>query len=171
MQSTLRELVERRVPLGKLSSTGFYSVRCQVCSDHSERAGFKFDGDEVGYSCFNCGTKARSKDNVSASMRKILHAFGVTDNEILTVTGSLFFNHGGLVPNKVPVPVPVKIAPLDVEHELKRLRTKNYEYATDRLPPPQDFNPIKLAALQADYPQMVITWDGYSLIFTPSSLN
>lgn len=94
-QLLLRDLIESKIHLGKLSAKGFRHVRCAKCNDHSERAGFLFDGDVVVYNCFNCQTKAKHEEHSSAmsgNMRYVLKAFGVTDNEIDEVLGTAFFN-------------------------------------------------------------------------------
>jgi 5S rRNA maturation endonuclease (ribonuclease M5) len=57
--------------------------------------GIKFDGNEIGFNCFNCSIKARYDLNdgrISKTLRKILHDFGIVDSEINQVVGSSFFN-------------------------------------------------------------------------------
>lgn len=90
---SLQELIEERVPLGRESATGFRAVRCAACNDHSERAGFKFGGDETGYSCFNCGRKARhtAGKRLSRAFREVLAAFGLSDSAMDEVTAGAFF--------------------------------------------------------------------------------
>ena len=90
----LRDLIENHIHLGRESSTGFRALRCQVCNDHSERAGFKFDGEAVIYSCFNCHTKAvyeEGNTDMSRTMRRVLEAHGITREQINEVVGSAFF--------------------------------------------------------------------------------
>lgn len=66
---------------------GFYPVLCKICNDHGNkglRAGFKFEGDSVGYNCFNCGHKALynpEDEKISHNMEKILNAFNIPDDE------------------------------------------------------------------------------------------
>jgi hypothetical protein len=94
-QKLLRDLIETQVHLGQESSTGFRAVRCASCNDHSERAGFKFDGETVGYSCFNCAAKFRYEEGsgkLGRSAKRILEAFGISQNQLNEVTGSSFFN-------------------------------------------------------------------------------
>ena len=94
-QASIADVIHQHVHLGRLSSTGFYAVRCAVCNDHSERAGFKLDGDEVGYSCFNCHTRFRYEEGsgkYSRSMKEVLRAFGVPDEALQEVSATLFFN-------------------------------------------------------------------------------
>lgn len=92
-QQTLQELIERKVVLGKQSAKGFRALRCQVCHDHSERAGFRFDGMEIQYNCFNCGSKfhfTEGDTSVSKNARRILECYGITREELNEVTGSSF---------------------------------------------------------------------------------
>ena len=93
-QKLLRDLIEENIHLGRESSTGFRTLRCQVCNDHSERAGFKFDGDTIGYSCFNCGTKFRYEENsgkLGKHARRVLEAFGITRQQLDEIVGAAFF--------------------------------------------------------------------------------
>lgn len=80
--------------MGRESATGFRQLRCQVCNDHSERAGFKFDGSIVGYNCFNCTAKFTFEEGstrIGKNTRYILECFGITREEINEVIGSSFF--------------------------------------------------------------------------------
>lgn len=93
-QKTLQELIEAKIHLGRESSTGFRAIRCEVCHDHSERAGFKFDGSVVGYNCFNCGAKFTFEEgstDMGKGTRRILESYGITREEINEVLGSSFF--------------------------------------------------------------------------------
>lgn len=93
-EKLLKDLIEERVPLGRMAATGFRALRCLSCNDHSERAGFKLDGDVVIYSCFNCGLKALYEEGsgkVSRSLRKILQQYGISTQDIDEVIGSAFF--------------------------------------------------------------------------------
>lgn len=84
---TLQEVIRNAVWLpARSNSRGFYSVLCKVCNDHGRkgpRAGFKFDGDVVGYNCFNCGHAAKfdpsTDDEMSPKMREVLSAFGIPE--------------------------------------------------------------------------------------------
>jgi len=92
----LESLIRRYIILGKLSPKGFHIVKCQVCNDYQERGGFKFEGESVGYSCFNCSVKARydpekSRHSISESMKSVLIAFGVPEDEIKKTISLRFF--------------------------------------------------------------------------------
>ena len=132
-QKLLRELIEENIHLGRESATGFRALRCQVCNDHSERAGFKFDGDTVGYSCFNCGAKFRYEENsgkLGREARRVLEAFGITRTQLDEVIGSSFFKRsaepktitldalkGPQIKLHTPeVPLPPKSYPLGAAH-------------------------------------------------------
>ena len=93
-QKTLQELIEQKVVLGKESAKGFRALRCQVCNDHSERAGFKFNGSEVRYNCFNCQARfvfTEGDTSFTKNARRILECYGITRDELNEVTGSSFF--------------------------------------------------------------------------------
>lgn len=90
----LTDLIQSKINLGKESRTGFFQVICAVCNDHSERGGFKFDGDSVGFSCFNCGAKFRHEEGTgkfSRDARRILEAFGISDDDLSHISNSIFF--------------------------------------------------------------------------------
>lgn len=94
-QKLLRDLIEEHIHLGRESSKGFRAVRCQVCHDHSERGGWKFDGDTVGYNCFNCQARMvyeEGSGKLSRDARRVLEAFGFTREQLNEVTASAFFN-------------------------------------------------------------------------------
>jgi hypothetical protein len=94
-QKSLADIIQQRVSLGKLSSTGFYNLRCPVCNDHSERGGFKFDGDTTGYSCWNCSARFRYEEGtgkLSRNAKEILEAFGISREDLRELTSSIFLN-------------------------------------------------------------------------------
>lgn len=68
------------------NSKGFWPVLCRVCNDHGKkgkRAGFKFEGSNVGYNCFNCGHSARFDSTTDVTMSKdmitVLSAWGIPE--------------------------------------------------------------------------------------------
>lgn len=92
-QKTLASIIQERVVLGSISPTGFYNLRCPVCHDHSERGGFKFDGDTTGYSCWNCQSKFKYEEGtgkLSKNAKDILEAFGITREVLRELTSSIF---------------------------------------------------------------------------------
>lgn len=90
----LENLIRDRVHFTRVAGTGFHHCVCEVCHDHSDRGGFKFDGDEVGYNCFNCGAAGKYTENsgeLSRKFRKILNAFSIENEEIDKILGKAFF--------------------------------------------------------------------------------
>lgn len=152
----LSDLIEEHIHLGKESSTGFRALRCAVCNDHSERAGFKFDGDTIGYNCFNCGSKFVYEENsgeLGKHARRILEAFGITKQQLDEVTGSAFFVKanepktitmealkGPQIKLHTPeVPLPPKTYPLGAEHN-EALQIPLVEYLLSRKLDPISLN-------------------------------
>lgn len=93
----LEDIIRTHIHFPKREHNGWNHILCKVCNDHGRkglRAGFKFEGDTVGYNCFNCGTKAKfdpsSDEEISDDMHKVLHAFGVSDDELKELEFSLF---------------------------------------------------------------------------------
>lgn len=95
---TLENVIRKYAPIsGVPNSRGWWSTLCQVCHDHGKkglRAAFKFEGEAVGYNCFNCGhTAVYDPDNpyidkhgkkhytFSENMEKTLLAFGIPESE------------------------------------------------------------------------------------------
>lgn len=91
----IKELIESKVVLKRTRGNGYHPFRCQVCNDHSERAGFKFELDSVFYNCFNCAISGSFKDGttkLTQNMRKILHSIGVSNQEINSLLSVGFFS-------------------------------------------------------------------------------
>jgi len=96
-QAYLGDLIRDRVPLGRLSGTGFHEQRCAMCHDHSARAGWKIEPDSVFYNCYNCGFKAWYEEgtgNFNRWMKELCRANGITDAELQAIGATLFFNKG-----------------------------------------------------------------------------
>lgn len=89
MQVTLEDIIRQYVKIpARANGQGFYSVLCKVCHDHGRkglRAGFKFDGNAVGYNCFNCGHTAvydpAEDQYMPNKMKTVLSAFGIPEVE------------------------------------------------------------------------------------------
>lgn len=93
-QLRLGDLIHERISLRPLS-TGWETTKCPVCNDYKERGSFLFDGEEIRYSCFNCGIRTKFDEfsgKVSKNFRKTLNAFGIEDSEISAVVNTAFFN-------------------------------------------------------------------------------
>ena len=90
---SLADIIQRKLYLGPANARGFHEVKCEVCHDHSVRAGFRFDGDTVGYHCWNCGSKARYEERsgkLSRNFKQILAAFGITKEDLQQLRSSIF---------------------------------------------------------------------------------
>jgi hypothetical protein len=94
MTETMSDLIHKHVRLGKLSSTGFYALRCPICHDYTERAGWKIEHGKVGYNCFNCsfGTVYKDSDGILTNKFKtLLDALHVPYDAIEEVNAKRFF--------------------------------------------------------------------------------
>lgn len=85
---SLEEIIRNNVHLGRPNPQGWCPVLCKVCHDHGKkgpRAAFKFEGETVGYHCFNCGHSTVYDPSTSRSMPHkmvaVLDAFGIPDSE------------------------------------------------------------------------------------------
>jgi len=92
----LEALIRRYVVLGPRSTTGFETVKCAVCNDYKVRGGFKFEGDSVFYSCFNCSCKAgydptEERHSIKQKMKEVLLSFGIPEAEIIQIVSFNFF--------------------------------------------------------------------------------
>lgn len=84
---TLQEIIRHHIQLRE-TTNGWYQVLCKVCNDHGRkglRAGFRFDGDTVGYNCFNCGHTASFNPEENRTMPQkmvtVLDAFSVPKDD------------------------------------------------------------------------------------------
>lgn len=90
---SLEEVIRQYIPIPAMpTNQGWYRVLCRKCMDHGrkgKRAGFRFDGDVVGYHCFNCGANPKydphEQTKVSKQMEEVLTAFGVPPEELNAV--------------------------------------------------------------------------------------
>ena len=93
-QQKLEDLILESIHLRPIS-TGWHVCKCQLCQDYKDRSGFKFDGGQVGFNCWNCGKTSKYEEfsgEISKSMRRILNSFGIDDTAISAVVNSAFFN-------------------------------------------------------------------------------
>lgn len=93
-KTTLQSLIEKNVPW-PAGKTDWIVGKCPLCNDYKVRAGFKFDGEQVRYNCWNCSTSPSYTEfsgRMSKKFRNVLHAFNIDDDEINTVVNTpLFF--------------------------------------------------------------------------------
>lgn len=93
----IEEVVKSHVAFSSYSASDWNSVYCAVCGDGSRkqgpRGGWKFDGDNCRYNCFNCGISgAFTPDNditMSNNMKIIFESFGIPKREY----GRILFKH------------------------------------------------------------------------------
>ena len=93
----LESIIKSHVLLPPPASSGWCSVRCQVCNDHKgkRRGGWKFDHDSVGYHCFNCGAKFvvdQETTKLSNETLRILDSYGIGSDELGQLKLSLLTN-------------------------------------------------------------------------------
>ncbi|MEM2159638.1 MAG: hypothetical protein QXN55_01635 [Candidatus Nitrosotenuis sp.] len=84
--TALEQLIRDHVLLGKESSKGFHPLKCPLCNDYKERAGFKFSENSVGYHCFNCSAKLIYNDGdieLSHKFAKLLKELDVPNFELV----------------------------------------------------------------------------------------
>lgn len=93
-QLLMSDLIKERLHFDLVDARGFHCLKCQVCNDYKIRAGFKFDGDHIGYNCWNCGTTFMYEEGseLSKKARRVLNSFGLDDTELSNVVNSAFFN-------------------------------------------------------------------------------
>ena len=96
MSNNLESLIRQYVLLGPISAKGFEVIKCAVCNDYQTRGGFKFDGDSVFYSCFNCQCKAgynveKNKHSITKKFKDVLIAFGIPESDIIKTVSFNFF--------------------------------------------------------------------------------
>lgn len=92
---SLQSLITEKITLGKISNTGYHTIKCECCHDYKMRGGFKFEDGLVYYACFNCGLKPIYTENsgvMSKTFRKVLKDFGITDPEIDGIINLAFYN-------------------------------------------------------------------------------
>lgn len=111
-QAYLGDLIQERIVLGKLSGTGFYEQRCQLCNDHSPRAGWRIEPHEVFYNCYNCHFHASYEEGTgkfSRWMKEVCRANGITDTDLQAITASLFFNKAEKTDKEITLEVLTKV--------------------------------------------------------------
>lgn len=89
MSTDLESVIRQHISLSsRRNSRGWFSVVCKVCDDHGrkgKRAGFHFEGQRVGYNCFNCGHVAvydpSEHQGLSKNMQQVMDVFGVPKEE------------------------------------------------------------------------------------------
>lgn len=85
---TLEEIIRNHIHLGRPNPQGWCPVLCKVCHDHGKkgpRAAFKFEGETVGYHCFNCGHSTgydpEKHRSMPRKMLEVFEAFAIPDSD------------------------------------------------------------------------------------------
>lgn len=86
---TIEEVVKKYVAFPHGTRNGWHPVYCEVCGDGSRtkgpRGGWKFEGEDAGYNCFNCGVHGsftpEEEYPMSKDMKNILRSFGIPKKE------------------------------------------------------------------------------------------
>lgn len=86
---TIEEVVKKYVPFTHGARNDWNLVYCEVCGDGARekgpRGGWKFDGEDAGYNCFNCGAHGsftpEEEYPMSKDMKHILLSFGIPKKE------------------------------------------------------------------------------------------
>lgn len=96
----LEALIRQHVKLGRPNGAGFEQCVCADCDDYKERGAFKFEGDVIGYNCFNCGLKLKF-DNTefkrpSGRFIKMLEAFGIPEDVVKALVAKHLISSGSL---------------------------------------------------------------------------
>lgn len=86
---SLQDIIRQHIQLpARPNGRGFFGVLCKICNDHGKkgkRAGFKFEGEAVGYNCFNCGHGAgydpEKHETMPRDMVEVLSAFHIAETD------------------------------------------------------------------------------------------
>jgi hypothetical protein len=135
--ATLQEIIRQNIRLpNRANGRGFYAVLCKVCHDHGKkgpRAGFKFEGDTVGYNCFNCGHSAifdpREHRTMPKKMAEVLSAFGIAQSDWNQVLFTALVNeHNGVTRDAVSTFVSIEPDKIPFATFFQRLEDNDNEW-------------------------------------------
>lgn len=158
---TLEDVIRTHIHLEPTDSRGWCKVLCRVCKDHGrkgKRAGFKFEGDVVGYNSFNCahaaGYDPSEHDTMPDKMAVVLNAFGVPKDAVGEVVFGYFMNkpqHHDKTRtashDPTPLPVPSFFEPLDdIDDDLHQAAI----WYTETQRGITDWQPLKLMVARGD---------------------
>lgn len=85
--TTLRQIIEQHLPSSaRTNHKGWCNVVCRICNDHGNkgaRAAFRWNGDAVGYNCFNCNHATKfdpdTDDHMPPKMIELFKAYDIPD--------------------------------------------------------------------------------------------
>lgn len=105
----LEEVIRQYIELDPTTGTGWNPVLCKVCNDRGhkgKRAGFRFDGDNVAYHCFNCGHSTvydhENHTSMPTKMIQVLNDFGIPEQEWQSVLFSSLANKNNNLSKQLP---------------------------------------------------------------------
>lgn len=87
---TIEDVLRRHLTFSSVSTSGYHRLYCEVCGDgegrlKGPRGGWRFEGEYVDYSCFNCNIKGNFDPTreipYSREMWKIFDAFNIPRGE------------------------------------------------------------------------------------------
>lgn len=115
-----RSFVNQYFPLGKKSPSGFHILKCPICHDKKDRAGFKFTTEGFGYNCFrgSCRHKFRWEPGSppAKAMYELFATAGVSEFDIDSAL-SQYYTVSSTVkkeekdPNRIIIRAPEEILP------------------------------------------------------------
>lgn len=92
--SLVENLLKAHLPPMRSNPQGWLTMNCPMCvhngqsrPDTRHRGGFKFEGDRVGYHCFNCNytTGWRPGSRLGFKLIKLMRTLGIDEGEIQRV--------------------------------------------------------------------------------------
>lgn len=96
LNDPIEHLIDEHVIFtGKISAGGYRQTKCRLCNDYKARAGFKNDGAQIEYHCFNCSTHAVyeiGNHHLSSKFKKVLASFDVPEDAINKSLGKNYLN-------------------------------------------------------------------------------
>ena len=100
MNDTPETIIRSYVHLPRSNAKGWTNVKCRLCSDYRARAAFRFEGDSVGYNCFNCAHATAfnptEHSKVPEKMQAVFDAFGIPTSEFKETMFEAFKNRSNL---------------------------------------------------------------------------
>lgn len=139
--SLIENLLKSHLPALRPSSQGWLTMNCPMCvhngqprPDTKHRGGFKFDGDKVGYHCFNCNytTGWRPGSRLGFRLIKLMRVLGIDEGEIQRLKIQLWSQ---IEEDIDPEPVVFKVTWPDIEFPwpvTDQISTDAQEYLASR---------------------------------------
>jgi len=89
--SLVANLLKAHLPPTRPNPQGWFTMNCPMCTQNGQsrpdtrrRGGIKFDGERVGYHCFNCGytTGWQPGSRLGFKLIKLMREYGIDEGEI-----------------------------------------------------------------------------------------